>query len=246
MPAAQRGQVDKIERGKWRLRWYAADGKRHSKQPFPSKSAAWHFYREHVEPQFSGPPKPADLTLSEFVPIFLERHAVGVRSRTIATLKERLRHAERSFGSIRLRELENMAGELAGWVATQPERIAHGRMSALRQCLAAGVRWNYMTRNPAVDAGRNRKPPPRRVRVFTFEELDRIAVELPPMYQALPQFAAATGLRPEEWQALEGKDIDRKAGSRANGLKPRGGGAGQDFAQPPTGPAKSQGSRCAG
>ena len=61
-------------------------------------------------------------------------------------------------------------------------------------------------------AGKNRQPEPRVVRAFSFEELDAIALELSPMYAPLPMFAAATGLRPEEWQALERKDIDRSAG----------------------------------
>ena len=33
MPATQRGQVDRIKPGHWRLRWRDEDGKRHGKQP---------------------------------------------------------------------------------------------------------------------------------------------------------------------------------------------------------------------
>ena len=55
-------------------------------------------------------------------------------------------------------------------------------------------------------------PPPRPVRAYTFEELEAIAAELSPRYRPLPHFAAATGLRPEEWQALVRRDIDRAAG----------------------------------
>src|SRR5215216_2568061 len=66
-----------------------------------------------------------------------------------------------------------------------------------------------MSANPAKLAGPNRRPAPRAVRAFTVEEIEAIAVELSPMYQPLPGFAAATGLRPEEWQALERRDVDR-------------------------------------
>lgn len=85
-------------------------------------------------------------------------------------------------------------------------------MAALRQALGAAQRWGYTRVNPAQLAGRNPQPPPRSVRAFTAEELDRIAVELSAIYRPLPQFAAATGLRPEEWSALERRDVDKTAG----------------------------------
>lgn len=135
-----------------------------------------------------------------------------MRPRTIATLRERLRHAERAFGHVPLRDLERMSGEIAGWRARQPEGVRYGRLAALRQALEAAVRWGYMGSNPAKQAGRNRQPAPRAVRSFTRAELDAVAAELSPCYRPLPAFAAATGLRPEEWQALERRDIDRTAG----------------------------------
>lgn len=146
----------------------------------------------------------------------------GVRPRTIETLRERLAHkryqpkgcrcATCAFGDVPLRDLERMSGELASWQAKLPERSRYGIVQAVRQTLEAAVRWGYMPRNPAKLAGRNRQPSPRPVRAFTRAEVEAVAVELSAMYRPLPAFAAATGLRPEEWQALERRDIDRRVG----------------------------------
>lgn len=213
MPAVQQGSVYRLGKGRYGLRWYDENGVRRRKSPFASRSTARKHYRDIIEPQLRGEPAPmAVLTLSAFVPVYLTRHSATVRPRTVATLTERLRHAEATFGEVPLRELERMSGEIASWRAQQPERVAYARMGALRQCLGAAARWGYMSVNPAVLAGSNRQPSPRTVRVFSRAELEAIAAELHPAYAPLPIFAAATGLRPEEWQALERRDIDRRAG----------------------------------
>lgn len=213
MPASQRGEPYKLKSGKWGLRSYDAAGVRRRKSPFPSKTAALNHYRDVIEPQLRGEPAALpELTLAELVELYLERHAASVRPRTIATLRERLRHALAAFGDVPLRDLDRMASEIAGWRARQSEGVRYARLAALRQALDAAVRWGYMTQNPAKLAGRNRQPSPRPVRAFERAEVDAIAAELSPMYAPLPAFAAATSLRPEEWQALERRDVDRGDG----------------------------------
>src|SRR5215216_634866 len=212
MPAIQRGQAYRLGPNRWGLRYYDAAGGRRRKSPFPSKSAALAYYRDVVEPELRGEPAPMpELTLAELVDLYLERHAASVRERTITTLRERLRHAVAAFGDVPLRELERMSGEIAGWRARLPERTRYDLTQALRQTLEAACRWGYMQRNPAKLAGRNPQPPPRPIRIYTTEEIDAIAAELQLAYRPLPAFAAATGLRPEEWQALERRAIDRNA-----------------------------------
>jgi integrase len=213
MPPTQRGQAYRLAPGKWGLRYYDNAGERRRKSPFPTKSAALQHYRDHIEPVLRGEPAPTpELTLNDLVALYLERHAPSVRPRTISDLRKRLAYATRPFGTVPLRDLERMSGEIASWQARLPERSRYGIVGALRQTLAGGVRWGYMTRNPATLAGRNRQPAPRTVRAYTRAEIDATAAELSPIYQPLPVFAAATGLRPEEWQALERRDVDRRNG----------------------------------
>jgi integrase len=213
MPATQRGQAYRLAPNKWGLRFYDEHGQRQRKSPFPSKSAALAHYRDVIEPRLRGEPEPLpELTLTEFVEVYLERHAASVRGRTIPILRERLAYAVRAYGDAPLHDLERMSGELASWFATLSEGSRYGIVQALRQALEAAVRWGYVQRNPAKLAGPNRQPSPRPVRAFTVAELDAISEELSAIYRSLPAFAAATGLRPEEWAALERRDIDRRAG----------------------------------
>jgi integrase len=134
------------------------------------------------------------------------------RKRTIDSLRQRLGHATRAYGDVPLRDLERMVDELAGWRAKLPERSRYGIVGALRQTLGAAVRWDYMGRNPAKLVGPNRQPSPRPIRAYTLAEVDAIGAELSADYRPIPAFAAATGLRPEEWAVLERRDIDRRAG----------------------------------
>lgn len=82
-------------------------------------------------------------------------------------------------------------------------------VSALRQALEAGVRYGYLTQNPAKVACKNPQPKPRTIRVYTADELGRITAELGAREAAAVRFAAATGLRPAEWAHLERRGIDR-------------------------------------
>jgi integrase len=149
------------------------------------------------------------MTVLELADLYLERHALVRDDRTIRTLRARLRRPLKDYGDTKLDELETMAGDLATWRSTLPPAFAYQVFSALRQVLAAGVRWRYLSSNPAVDAGANPKPKPRAVRVLTLAEIDALDAELGARYGPIVPFAAATSLRPAEWAGLERRDVNR-------------------------------------
>lgn len=95
------------------------------KTPFENKSAALRYYRDTIEPELRGDTVAGpELKLSELVALYLERHAATVRPRTMLELRKRLRYAERAFGSVPLRDLERMSGEIASWRTTCPSAPA--------------------------------------------------------------------------------------------------------------------------
>src|SRR5262245_9057959 len=129
MPPLQRGSARRLPSGKVQLRYYDQDGERQSGGVFETRSAAFTHYRNVIEPRLRG--ELPELTLDGLVDLYLERHGAIRRSRTIETLRERLTHATRAYGSTPLRELERMSGDLADWQSTLPERSRYGIVQAL-------------------------------------------------------------------------------------------------------------------
>jgi integrase len=210
MPAEARGHVRKLPSGKWQLRYYDRDAHHRSGGVFSSRTEALNHYRDVVEPELTGRPTARrDLMLSEFVDVFLERHEKIATVKTIKTIRARLKRPLDAFGKVPLSEIEGMTDELAAFAVGLPDRYRYSVVSALRQCLEAGVRYGYLTRNPAKLSGPNPQPAPRPIRVYTVAELDALGKELGVRGEAVIRFAAATGLRPAEWAALERRDIDR-------------------------------------
>jgi integrase len=146
--------------------------------------------------------------LSELVDVYLAQH--DGEPETVAKLRWLLAKAVSSFGDRRISHLR--PAEIAAWRMTIPAGHRFEATQALRQVLARAVSWRLIDANPAKQGVDN--PQRRRTEKRPFEswtELEALATELGPRYGPLVLFAAATGLRPGEWIALEHRDIDRDA-----------------------------------
>ncbi len=148
---------------------------------------------------------PHSLTLSELVETYLAQH--DVQPVTIEKLRWLLSKAIAVFGDRRLGELTSQ--EIAEWRMTVPPGLRFEATQALRQVLHRAVVWGMIDVNPARVGVDN--PTPRRKEQRPFEswaELEAIAAALGSRYGPMIIFAAATGLRPAEWIALEKRDIN--------------------------------------
>jgi integrase len=149
---------------------------------------------------------PRSLTLAELVDTYLAQH--DVQRVTIKKLRWLLSKAIVAFGDRRVGELSSQ--EIAAcWMTLSPGHRFEATQ-ALRQVLHRAVAWGMIESNPAKLGVDN--PTPRRKEKRPFEswaELDALADAIGPRYGPMIVFAAATGLRPAEWIALERRDIDR-------------------------------------
>jgi hypothetical protein len=140
MPAIQRGSVRKLGSGRHQLRYYDESGERQTGGVFPTRSAAFQHYRDMIEPRLRG--ETPELTFQQLAELFIARQESIRSARTVRGLRERLQRPLDAYGKTPLIQLERMAGDLADFRLTLPERYAHDVMRALRQVLAAGVRWD--------------------------------------------------------------------------------------------------------
>lgn len=147
-------------------------------------------------------------TLAELVNVYLAQH--DGEPETTDKLRWLLAKSVRVFGERRISRLRSP--EIAAWRMTIPSGHRFEATQALRQVLARAVDWAMIDLNPAKLGVENPQRRYTEKRPFeSWAELHALAATLGPRHGPLIVFAAATGLRPGEWLALEHRDIDRHA-----------------------------------
>ncbi len=148
------------------------------------------------------------LTLAELVDVYFAQH--DVEPVTIEKLRWLLGKAVAVFRGRPVAELRSE--EIAAWRIALSPGYRFDATQALRQVIARAVVWGMIDANPAKLGVDNPSPRRREQRPFdSWAELDAVAANLSPRYRPMVIFAAATGLRPAEWLALEWRDIDLEA-----------------------------------
>jgi integrase len=216
MPAIQRGQTYKLAsrdqgtgRPLWAYRFRDENGRRRQVGGFKSKTEAGQALASALDRARLGPlAARREVTVKELARFYLDQHEADPV--TINRLRSQLRQAEARFGDRLIHSLE--PHELGAWRKGLSDGSRHHVFRALKQVLEQGVRWKWLDENPCQHV-RNPKPKAPDVQPFeSWDEIDAIADELSPAFAAIPVFAVGTGLRPEEWIALERRDVDRRAG----------------------------------
>jgi integrase len=202
-----------VPSGRWSVRFYDESDVRVRQGGFSTKSEAGEWLERRLgdvqalrRGDASAVARAEEITFAELVDRFLAAHeADGV---TITKLRSQLLSAVDKFGERPIRTLR--PDELAAWRKTIGNR--HHTFRAVKQVLAQAERWEWLERSPARHIA-NPKPKAPEIQPFeSWAEIEAIAEEFHPRFAAIPLFAVGTGLRPEEWIALERRDVDRSEG----------------------------------
>jgi len=211
----QRGQVFALKSGSddrtgwaYRYRIGGRSSRRAQRSGFTSKQAATDALERALERLRREQGLAETPTLSELVDMYLAQH--DVEPETLEKLEWLLSKATRSFGERPISDLQ--PAEIAAWRMTIPPGHRFEATQALRQTLGRAVSWGMLNANPAKRGVENPQRPRFEQRPFeSWAELHQLAEQIGPRYGPLVMFAAATGLRPGEWLALEHRDVDHQA-----------------------------------
>jgi len=208
MPSVQRGQVYKLAGGSWAYRFRDEEGRRRQVGGLRTKGEASAGLALALDTaRRGGNGLSRDLTVAEAIERYLAQHDVDPA--TTNKLERQLRQAKAAFGERDLSSLR--ADELGAWRKRLSPGSRHDLFRALKQVLEQATRWGWIDANPAAYV-KNPKPKRAEFQPFTsWEEIEAIAAELGPRFGPIVVFAAGTGLRPEEWIALERRHLDRAA-----------------------------------
>ena len=213
---SQHGQLIRLKRRSWggeplwayRYRVGGRHSKRLQRGGFASERDAAEALERELEQVRRERRVSRSLTLAELVDAYLAQH--DVEQVTIEKLRWLLGKAVAVFGERPVGELRSE--EVAAWRIALSPGYRFDATQALRQVLARAVLWGMLDVNPRKLGVDNPSPRRREQRPFeSWAELDAIAAHLSPRYRPMVIFAAATGLRPAEWLALEWRDIDLEA-----------------------------------
>ena len=154
MPRLTTGSVFSTGDG-YGIRW-PEGGRRPQHTGFKTKTEARRWFAANVAPRLDRGESGIvpELTLAEFVDLFLERHAGTVRPkdhRRAALASERCHRDVRERAAARPATDER--GDRRPGRRSSRQRSRFGIVAALRQALGAAVRWGYMTPEPG-GAGR--------------------------------------------------------------------------------------------
>jgi hypothetical protein len=195
---ARTGEIKRTAGG-WAIRYRDGRGVRRQRGGLRTKGEAKSVLDEELRKARLGPLYRPNATLQELVDVFLDKFQ-GAPS-TKARLRLHLAKATARFGDEPIDALNALA--VATWRAELPETSRHGAHRALRQVLAAAVKWQWIERNVATDVA-NPLHERAEFRPFdSWEEVEAVAHELGP-FGPLVIFCVGTGCARRRRSAASG------------------------------------------